>query len=69
MTAASRTLPIGSKAKVTNLKTAKSVVVRVNDHGPFVKGRGMDLSRDAAKHIGIDHRGTAKVSVTRMEGV
>ncbi len=69
MTAASRTLPIGSKAKVTNLKTGKSVVVRINDHGPFVKGRGIDLSRDAAKHIGIDHhRGVAKVKVTRLNG-
>ena len=69
MTAASRTLPIGSHAKVTNLKTGKSVVVRINDHGPYVKGRGIDLSRDAAKHIGIDHRGIAKVKVTRVEGV
>lgn len=68
MTAASKTLPIGSHAKVTNLKTGKSVVVRINDHGPYVKGRGIDLSRDAAKHIGIDHRGVAKVKVTRVEG-
>ena len=68
MTAASKTLPIGSHAKVTNLKTGKSVVVRINDHGPYVKGRGIDLSRDAAKNIGIDHRGIAKVKVTRVEG-
>jgi rare lipoprotein A (peptidoglycan hydrolase) len=68
LTAASRTLPIGSHAKVTNLKTGKSVVVRINDHGPFVKGRGIDLSRAAAKHIGIDHHGVAKVKVTRIEG-
>jgi rare lipoprotein A len=67
MTAASRTLPIGSHARVTNLKTGKSVVVRINDHGPFVKGRGIDLSRAAAHEIGIDHRGTAKVRVTRLE--
>jgi rare lipoprotein A (peptidoglycan hydrolase) len=66
MTAASRTLPIGSHAKVTNLKTGKSVVVRINDHGPFVKGRGIDLSRAAAKNIGIDHHGVAKVKVTRV---
>ncbi len=69
MTAASRTLPIGAHAKVTNLKTGKSVVVRINDHGPFVKGRGIDLSRDAARRIGIDHRGVAKVKVTRVVGV
>jgi len=67
MTAASRTLPIGH-AKVTNLKTGKAVVVRINDRGPFVKGRKIDLSRDAAKHIGLDDRGTAKVKVTRLEG-
>jgi rare lipoprotein A (peptidoglycan hydrolase) len=66
MTAASRTLPIGSHAKVTNLKTGKSVVVRINDHGPFVKGRGIDLSRAAAKNIGLDHHGVAKVKVTRI---
>ncbi len=69
LTAASKTLPIGSHAKVTNLKTGKSVVVRINDHGPFVKGRGIDLSRDAAKRIGMDHRGVAKVKVTRVVGV
>jgi rare lipoprotein A len=67
MTAASRTLPIGSHARVTNLKTGKSVVVKINDHGPFVKGRGIDLSRDAAKKIGIDHRGVAKVAVSRVD--
>jgi len=67
LTAASRTLPIGSRAKVTNLKTGKSVVVRINDHGPYVRGRGIDLSREAAKRIGIDHHGTAKVAVTRVD--
>ena len=67
MTAASRTPPIGSHAQVTNLKTGKSVVVRINDHGPFVKGRGIDLSRAAAHEIGIDHRGTARVRVARIE--
>jgi len=68
MTAASRTLPIGAHAKVTNLKNGQAVVVRINDRGPFVKGRGIDLSHDAAKHIGLDDRGTAKVKVTRLEG-
>lgn len=67
LTAASKTLPIGSHAKVTNLKTGKSVVVRINDHGPYVKGRGIDLSRAAAKKIGIDHHGIAKVAVTRVD--
>jgi rare lipoprotein A len=68
MTAASRTLPMGSHARVTNLKTGKSVVVRINDRGPFVKGRGIDLSRAAAHEIGIDHRGVAKVRVARIDG-
>ena len=67
LTAASRTLPIGAHAKVTNLKTGKSVVVRINDHGPFVRGRGIDLSRAAAKKIGVDHHGIAKVAVTRVD--
>ena len=68
LTAASRTLPIGSHAKVTNLSTGKSVVVRINDHGPYVHGRGIDLSRAAAKRIGMDHRGVAQVKVTRVDG-
>ena len=68
MTAASRTLPIGAHARVTNLTTGKSVVVRINDHGPYVRGRGIDLSRAAAHRIGIDHRGVAKVKVTRVDG-
>jgi len=68
MTAASRTLPIGAHAQVTNLSTGKSVVVRINDHGPYVKGRGIDLSRAAAKRIGMDHRGVAQVKVTRVDG-
>jgi rare lipoprotein A len=68
MTAASKTLPLGSHAKVTNLKTGKSVVVRINDHGPFVRGRGIDLSRAAAHKIGIDHHaGVAKVRVAKIE--
>ena len=68
LTAASRTLPLGSHARVTNLQTGKSVVVRINDRGPFVRGRGIDLSRAAAHRIGIDHRGTATVRVTRIDG-
>jgi rare lipoprotein A (peptidoglycan hydrolase) len=67
LTAASRTLPIGSHAKVTNLATGKSVVVRINDHGPYVRGRGIDLSRAAAKRIGMDHKGVATVKVTRVD--
>ena len=68
LTAASRTLPLGSHARVTNLSTGKSVVVRINDRGPYVHGRGIDLSRAAAKRIGMDHRGLAQVKVTRVDG-
>jgi rare lipoprotein A len=53
MTAAHRTLPLGSKAKVTNLDNGKSVEVEINDRGPFAKGRIIDLSHAAAKVLGI----------------
>jgi rare lipoprotein A len=64
LTAASRTLPIGSVLKVTNPRNGKSVKVKVNDRGPFVAGRGLDLSRRAAEEIGIIHEGVAAVEVT-----
>lgn len=60
-TAAHRTLPFGTKVKVTNLKNNKSVTVVINDRGPFRKGRIIDLSKSAAKTIGMT--GTDKVSV------
>jgi rare lipoprotein A len=63
-TAASRTLPIGSTVKVTNPETGRSVNVRINDRGPFVHGRSLDLSKDAAEKIGITHKGVARVKVT-----
>jgi rare lipoprotein A len=61
MTAAHRTLPFGTKVLVTNLKTGKSVVVRINDRGPFIKGRVIDLSLGAAKVVGLLRSGVAKV--------
>ena len=61
MTAAHRTLPFGTKVVVTNLKTGKSVVVRINDRGPFIKGRVIDLSLGAAKVVGLLRSGVAKV--------
>ena len=64
MTAAHRKLPFGTKLKVTNIKTGKSVIVRVNDRGPFIKGRVLDLSLGAAKIIGLNHSGVAKISYT-----
>lgn len=61
MTAAHRTLPLGSIVRVTDLKTSSSVIVRITDRGPFIKGRVIDLSRSAAERIGIVQRGTAEV--------
>ncbi len=63
--AASRTLPLGTRAKVTNLQTGKSAVVTIQDRGPYVDGRIVDLSPSTAQKIGITRReGIAKVEVT-----
>lgn len=63
--AASRTLPLGTMAKVTNLETGKSAVVKIQDRGPYVDGRIVDLSPSTAQQIGITRReGIAKVEVT-----
>ncbi len=63
MTAAHRELPFGTLVKVTNLKNGKSVVVRVNDRGPFTRGRVMDLSLSAAKELAMIGSGTAKARI------
>jgi rare lipoprotein A len=63
LTAAHLTLPFGSKVKVTCLKNGQSVVVRINDRGPHVRGRIIDLSYAAAKKIGLIKLGTAKVKL------
>src|SRR5262244_2575852 len=63
LTAAHRTLPLGTEAKVTNLETGQSVIVTINDRGPYVKGRYLDLSRAAAKQIGLTKKGVAKVKI------
>ena len=63
MTAAHKTLPIPSYVRVTNLSNGKTVVVRVNDRGPFHQGRIIDLSYAAAQRIGINKTGTAMVEV------
>jgi len=62
-TCAHKRLPFGTKLKVTNLKNRKSVIVRVNDRGPFVKGRIIDLSYAAAEKIGMIGAGTEKVKI------
>ena len=64
LTAAHRNLPFGTVLKVTNLRNGQSVIVRVNDRGPFIKGRILDLSLGAAKVIGLTHSGVAKISYT-----
>ena len=61
LTAAHRTLPLGSRIRVTNLRNDESVIVRVNDRGPFAKRRVVDLSKAAAREIGMLKRGTARV--------
>ena len=63
MSAAHKTLPLPSMVRVTNLDNGRSVVVRVNDRGPFVKSRIIDLSYAAAKALGYDTQGTARVRV------
>jgi len=62
-TAAHRTLPFGTNVKVTNVKNGKSVVVRINDRGPFVEGRVIDLSRSAFAAIGNPAAGTVAVTL------
>ncbi|MGB0958550.1 MAG: septal ring lytic transglycosylase RlpA family protein, partial [Litorivicinus sp.] len=62
-TAAHKTLPIPSYLRVTNLANGEQVIVRVNDRGPFAKNRIIDLSWAAAKRIGYDHLGTARVQL------
>ena len=61
LTAAHKTLPFGTKVKVTNSRSGKSVVVRINDRGPFIRGRVLDLSKAAAQNIGMVAAGTAQV--------
>lgn len=63
MTAAHKTLPFGTKVYVKNLENGKSAVVRINDRGPFKKGRVIDLSKAAAKQLDITKTGTAKVRI------
>ena len=63
MTAAHRTLPFGTMVKVTNLDNGKSAVVKINDRGPFVEGRIIDLSRAAAEQIDMLGQGVARVSL------
>ena len=64
MTAAHKTLPFGTQVRVKSLSTGKEVVVRINDRGPFIKGRIIDLSNAAAKALGF--RGVQQVEIARL---
>jgi rare lipoprotein A len=64
LTAAHRTLPLGTQVRVTNTHTGQSVVVRINDRGPYVGRRVIDLSKASAQAIGL--LGVAKVSIVRL---
>jgi len=62
-TAAHKTLPFGAKVKVTNLESRKSIVVKINDRGPFIKGRIIDLSKSAFSAIGNTSSGVMNVKI------
>ena len=66
MTAAHRTLPLSSYVEVTNLKNNRSVIVRINDRGPYHGNRVLDLSYAAAKELGIHKKGTGAVKITPL---
>ncbi|MHA3891467.1 septal ring lytic transglycosylase RlpA family protein [Acinetobacter sp. GXMZU3951] len=68
LTAAHRSLPLNCYIRVTNKNNGKSVIVKVNDRGPFHGNRVLDLSYGAAKQLGITNAGTAKVSIERVAG-
>jgi peptidoglycan lytic transglycosylase len=67
LTAAHRTLPFGTIVRVTNLKSGRSVNVRINDRGPFRSDRIIDLSYEAARKLGFVSRGTARVEITVVD--
>ena len=68
LTAAHRTLPFGTRVRVTNLGNGHSVVVRITDRGPFVEGRILDLSRAAASELGFLEEGVISVRIEVLNG-
>lgn len=66
MTAAHRSLPFGTRVRVTNSNNGKSVVVRINDRGPFVKGRVIDLSKAAARELGFINSGHTAICLAKV---
>lgn len=68
MTAAHKTLPFGTRVRVTNLENDRSVTLTINDRGPFVKGRIIDVSRKASEKLGFKTKGKARVRVQVIDG-
>ena len=66
MTAAQRSLPFGSQVKVTNKRNGKAVVLRINDRGPFIKGRVIDVSKAAASKLGFIRSGHTSICIERL---
>ncbi|MGB7287746.1 MAG: septal ring lytic transglycosylase RlpA family protein [Salaquimonas sp.] len=66
MTAAHRSLKFGTKVRVTNKRNGRSVIVRINDRGPFVKGRIVDVSKAAAKQLGFINAGHTSVCIQQI---
>lgn len=66
LTAAHKTMPFGTILKITNTRNNKVVFVRINDRGPYIEGRSLDLSRGSAKALGMTHRGIVKVKIEEM---
>jgi rare lipoprotein A len=67
MTAAHRSLPFGTRVRVTSLDTGRAVTVRINDRGPYIRGRNVDLSRAAAQSLGMIDRGVTKVKLDVLQ--
>jgi rare lipoprotein A len=67
LTAAHRRLPLGTRLRVTNLENGRAVQVRVNDRGPYVPGRVLDLSREAARTLGMVDQGVVRVRLDIVE--
>ncbi len=68
LAAAHRTLPFGTRVRVENLSNGRSVVVRINDRGPFTGGRVIDVTQGAAEELGMIRSGVARVKVTVVDG-
>ena len=65
-TVAHRTLPFGTQLKLTNPKNGRSIIVTVNDRGPFIRGTGLDVSRGVAQKLGFIHQGKTKLQMQVM---